>query len=334
MERVAIIGAGVAGLRTGGLLKAQGMSVEVFDKARGPAGRIATRRLDCGRFDHGAQYFTARDPRFVAQLEDWIERGVVAPWPARVVTLAGGEVGPEAAPSLRYVGVPGMSAIARDLARDLAVEVGTRIASARRSDSKWTLVAEDGFEASGFDLLVSAVPAPQAVPFLMASSALTRAAREARFLPCHAAMIRFEEPVEADFDAAFVQASALGWVAREASKPGREGMDASEAWVLHSTPEWSEANLDRQADQVLEALRGAFAAAIGRPLPAVRGAAVHRWLFARAVKRLPESVLWDATQNLGVCGDWLQGDRIEDAFLSAERLAGEILSARSGRVGS
>ena len=37
MDRVAIIGAGVAGLRLGGLLKAQGLSVEVFDKARGPA---------------------------------------------------------------------------------------------------------------------------------------------------------------------------------------------------------------------------------------------------------------------------------------------------------
>jgi hypothetical protein len=243
-------------------------------------------------------------------------------------------VSPEAAPSLRYVGVPSMSAIARDLARDLQVEVGIRIASVRRADAKWTLVAEDGLEASGFDLLVSAVPAPQAVPFLATSSVLTREAREARFMPCHAAMIRFDEPVEAGFDAAFVQASALGWVACEASKPGRGVMEASEAWVLHSTPEWSEANLDGQADQVLEELRGAFASAIGKALPEVRGAAVHRWLYARAAKPSRDSLLWDASQNLGVCGDWLQGDRIEDAFLSAERLAEEILSSRSGRVGS
>lgn len=334
MERVAIIGAGVAGLRLGGLLKARGLSVVVFDKARGPAGRIATRRLDCGRFDHGAQYFTARDPRFGAQVTDWIGRGVVAPWPARIVTLAGGVARPESAPSSRYVGLPSMSAIARDLARDLQVEVGTRIASVRRSDAKWTLVAEDGSEASGFDWLVSAVPAPQAVPFLTASSALTREARQARFLPCHAAMIRFEEGLEVDFDAAFVQASELGWVAREASKPGREAVDASEAWVLHSTPEWSEANLERQADQVLEVLCRAFATAIGRALPEVRGAAVHRWLFARAAKRSTDALLWDATQKLGVCGDWLQGDRIEDAFLSAERLAEAILSGDSARAGS
>ncbi len=343
MERVAIIGAGVAGLRLGGLLQSQGMSVELFDKARGPAGRIATRRLDCGRFDHGAQYFTARDPRFVVQLSDWVARGVVAPWPARVVTLAGGVIHPEAAASLRYVGVPSMSAIARDLARDLSVEVGIRIASVRRTHAKWTLVAEDGFEASGFDLLVSAVPAPQALPFLTASSVLTLQAQQARFMPCHAVMIRFEKPVEAGFDAAFVKESALGWVAREASKPGREATDASdasdakdtsEAWVLHSTPEWSEANLDRQADQVVELLRGAFAAALARELPDVRGAAVHRWLFARAAKRLPDSLTWDATRNLGVCGDWLQGDRIEDAFLSAERLAAEILASRRDRAES
>ena len=42
----------------------QGWAVTVFDKGRGPGGRLATRRADDLRFDHGAQYFTARDPRF------------------------------------------------------------------------------------------------------------------------------------------------------------------------------------------------------------------------------------------------------------------------------
>ena len=113
-----------------------------------------------------------------------------------------------------------------------------------------------------------------------------------------------------------------------------DASEASEAWVLHSTPEWSEANLDAHADRVLEQLLAAFAAALARALPEVRGAAVHRWLFARAAKRLPDFLPWDETRGLGVCGDWLLGDRIEDAFLSAETLAEEIRTARSGRAES
>lgn len=326
-NRIAIIGAGVAGLRLGGLLQAQGHAVELFDKARGPAGRIATRRLEYGRFDHGAQYFTARDPVFVAQVEEWVARGVVAPWSARVVRLADGVIRPEPSPPLRYVGVPSMSGIGRDLASGLKVETGIRVASVRHADGKWTLVADDGFEASGFDRLVSAVPAPQALPFLTASTELTLHARRAQFKPCHALMIRFDRPVEADFDAAFVEGSALGWVAHDSLKPGRESRDA---WVLHSTAEWSEANLDRPAEQVIEILRAAFETAQACKLPAVTGAAVHRWLYARAVGTPPGARLWDAAQRLGVCGDWLHGDRIEDAFLSAERLAEAIGASAAG----
>jgi len=137
-------------------------------------------------------------------------------------------------------------------------------------------------------------------------------------------MVRFASPLELNFDAAFVRDSILGWVAREASKPGRE---PSNAWLLHSTAAWSEANLDLPADRVLEHLCGAFAVAAGRALPGLEGAAVHRWLFARASKPVPGAVAFDAALRLGVCGDWLCGDRIEDAFLSAQDLAAAIDAA-------
>ena len=324
-NRVAIIGAGVAGLRAGGLLQAQGLAVQLFDKARAPAGRIATRRLDFGRFDHGAQYFTARDPRFASQVTDWLERGVVARWDARIVSLSGGAIQSEATPAIRYVGTPSMSGIARDLARGLSVETGVRIASVRRAGEKWTLVTDDGLEKAGFDLLICAVPAPQALPFLTASDAFTLQARRAQLKPCHALMIRFARPLELDFDAAFVKDSILAWVAQEASKPGR---DPSNAWLLHSTAAWSQANLELQADRVLEHLCGAFEAALGRSLPGLDGASVHRWLFARASSPVLAAESFDESLGLGVCGDWLRGDRIEDAFLSAEVLAGAIGAPR------
>lgn len=325
MERIAIIGAGIAGLQLARRLQAAGISVSLFDKARGPSGRIATRRLDCGRFDHGAQYFTARDPVFAAQVEDWCARGVAAPWTGRIVTLSGGAIQAEPSPVPRYVGVPSMSAMARDLASAANVTVGVRIASVRRSNAGWELVSDDGHAFEGFDALVSAVPAPQAVPFLASSTELGLHARCAQFDPCHALMIELEESVAAGFDAAFVKDSAIGWIAREASKPGRA---ASNGWVVHSTAAWSRANVDRKTDEVLAVLHDAFAAAIGEKLPGTRGAAVHRWLYARATGPFVGAPLWDASAALGVCGDWVRGDRIEDAFLSAERLADGMLASR------
>jgi predicted NAD/FAD-dependent oxidoreductase len=59
----AIIGAGMAGLACADALKEAGHNVALFDKGRGPGGRMSTRRMETPlgevAFDHGAQYFTA-----------------------------------------------------------------------------------------------------------------------------------------------------------------------------------------------------------------------------------------------------------------------------------
>jgi len=329
MERVAIVGAGIAGLLVARLLTARGARVRVFEKARGAAGRTSTRRLDDGgferaRFDHGAQYVTVRTPAFRAQMDDWLARGVAAPWSARFVALERGAVEHEASAPERFVGVPGMSALARDLAQGLALELAVRIASVERRGGEWLLRSEDGRVFSGFDGLVSAVPAPQAIPLLAASPALVALAQQARLEPCHAVMARFAAPLAVEFDAAFVRAAPLAWVAREASKPDRP---PSNDWLLHSTPAFSQAHLDASPEALVAALGGAFAAAVGEPLPAIAATATHRWLYARSVAAPIDAAVFDAALGLGVCGDWLVGSRVEDAYTSAERLVAAIAGA-------
>src|SRR5690606_25805763 len=107
---------------------------------------------------HGAQYFTARSPAFVHQVEDWLARGVAARWTPRVAVLGRGRVEDEQAAPVRYVGTPGMSAIARDLAQGLSIQTGVRIASVRRTGAHWLLVTDDEHAIDGFDAFVSAVP--------------------------------------------------------------------------------------------------------------------------------------------------------------------------------
>ena len=78
---VLVIGAGVAGLTAARAIAASGHAVHVADRAPVPGGRVATRRVldgDADRpehamlaFDHGAQYFTARDARFAAAVDAW-----------------------------------------------------------------------------------------------------------------------------------------------------------------------------------------------------------------------------------------------------------------------
>lgn len=82
---VAVIGSGLGGLSFCKTLQQRGnpqlFEITVFEKSRGPGGRISTRREKVNdhqfSFDHGAQYFTARDPLFQEQVNHWLKEGVV-----------------------------------------------------------------------------------------------------------------------------------------------------------------------------------------------------------------------------------------------------------------
>jgi predicted NAD/FAD-dependent oxidoreductase len=136
-------------------------------------------------------------------------------------------------------------------------------------------------------------------------------------------MLAFTEPLQLEFDGAFVHDPNLAWVARNSSKPGRESIDC---WVLHATAGWSMAHVDMAPDAVISHLSASFSQAAGSPLPKPVFSAAHRWRFAQAQKPMMTGCLWDRSSMIGICGDWCYGARIEGAFLSGAAAAGRLLS--------
>ncbi len=319
---VAVVGAGVAGLFAARTLRDHGLEVRVFDKGRGPGGRISTRRHDAFRFDHGAQYFTARDPRFRRYVDAWCEEGVARPWGGRIAVLEGGRAeskqdGPE-----RFVGVPGMSAVARHLGADLEVASATRVGAVKGRGSGWRLVDGDGASLGEFGALLVAVPPAQAAELLTAAPELERRTRAVAMRPCWAVMAAFDERLDLPFDGAFVHGSPLSWVARNGSKPGRPD---PESWVLHGSPGWSARHLEGDPDEAQDRLLEAFFAATALEPRAPRFVRAHRWRYAIAEEPLDAGCLWDADLRIGACGDWCAGSRVEGAFLSGMAAAGRVL---------
>ena len=316
--RIAVIGAGMAGLACAGALHRSGAVVALFDKSRRVGGRLATRRVDGLLFDHGAQYATVRDPAFAAAMAAMAAKGQAAPWPA-----AGGD---------RWCGVPGMSAMARHMEQEGvgALHAGRHVAFLHHDGGAWRvrhrdasdtrpgLVSDAGGEVAGpFDRVAVALPAPQAAGLLQPHAFAAEADR-APMAPCWAAMLVFDEAATAP-DLLRPEAGPLRWIARDSSRPGREA--APECWVAHATPEWSRAHLKQPAEAVLAALHAAFTKETGIRA-AARFAAVHRWRYALAEAPLGVPALWDGDAGLGVCGDWCLGARVEAAFLSGRALAG------------
>lgn len=322
--RVAVIGAGLAGLACARTLADHGIVVEVFEKSRGLGGRMATRRSEPYQFDHGAQYFTARNDLFRRYVGSWCEDGVVSRWTGRVRILQDGQVQDERSAIARYVAVPGMNALGKHLGRGLSVRRETRIVRLQRDSATWLLTDSERSQYGPFDAVIIAAPAPQAAELLQAAeSRIASHASAVTMRACWAVMAVFAKPNAFAYDGAFVQESSLAWVMRDSSKPGRP--DQGDAWVLHASGEWTEANLELSAAEVQRQLLDAFWRANGTAPQIPQWATAHRWLYALPTEPYGERHLWDAPLQLGACGDWCGGPRVEGAFLSGTSMAGCLL---------
>lgn len=310
---ILIIGAGMAGLACATQLAEAGFTPHLIDKGRGPGGRMAARRVMIGSeewsFDHGAQYFTARDPAFRNAVAAWEAAGAAAHWPA------GGE---EA-----FVGTPGMNGPLKAMASGLDVRWGVRALGLAREGEWWRVDTEAG--AITARTVLVAVPAEQAAELLRdAAPELAAIPASVQSAPCWAVMVIFAQRLPLA-SAAIRGEGAISWAARNASKPARS---AAETWVIHASPARSRALIDLPKDEVATLLLDDFRAATGlASLPPALHCDAHRWLYALPEVAAGGPAHFDAALGLGLAGDYLHSPRVEGAFLSGRALARAALAA-------
>lgn len=314
--RIAIIGAGIAGLACGERLKRAGHGVELFEKSRGTGGRLATRRREIASFDHGAQYVTARSPQFSAYLERALEAGYAERW---------SPAGVDRGNRIWWVGQPGMSGLVKPLAQGLTLHGGVRIERLERREGGWALLAEAGPVDGLFDHVLVTAPVPQTTALLAGHGALFDDLPKAELAPCWTVMLAFDGALPLAADVLRDDEAPLAWCARNASKPGRPG--AAEAWVLQASPQWSAQHIEAEPGWVIDQLTGLFAEASGQALPPAIHAEAHRWRYARVTEPLGQDCVWDAGLGLGAAGDWCRGPRVEAAFESGLALAEAVMAS-------
>ena len=346
VKKIAVIGAGIAGIACARTLMQAGHDVQVFEKSRGAGGRMSTRNTEFGGFDHGTQYFTVRDARFKKALAT--SGPLVRPWSANTVRILD-ELGRVVASSLpskeaHWVATPGMNALVKHWAQPL-LNAGRlhfetqvqRIEADKLHAKRWQLqTVGPGATASvhsGFDCVVMAVPSPQAHALLLSSQIAKPMMAQisgVSVAPCWTLMLAFpqaSQPALAhlgpQWNAARSTHHRIAWLARESSKPGRGPI---ERWTVQASPDWSQRHLEDDAPRVTAKLLKAFTEVTGiRATPSY--AEVHRWRYAQTTQTLPagHSHLWDESAGIGACGDWCLGHRVEDGFVSGLEMAMQLV---------
>lgn len=314
---IAIIGAGLAGLHLASQLSSA-HTVTVFEKARGPGGRMSTRRAAPYAFDHGAQYFTAATPAFRDFLAPFLDDGTVAAWP-NAIELTGGAV---VSDKPKFVAAPGMNAICKSLAAELDVRASARIEALQRARDGWYLQIASGEAAGPFDWVISTAPAPQTAALMPEEFGPRERLAEVEMLGCFTLMLGFETPPAISWSARKIGNSPVGWMAVNSEKPGREGVVSL---VIQANNTWAEAHLEDDPESVISTLLDAASEYTDQELSTAPHQVLHRWRYAATRTPAGEAFLKDEALQLAACGDWCLGSKVEAAFLSADALAKDLL---------
>ncbi|MDA1179513.1 MAG: FAD-dependent oxidoreductase, partial [Planctomycetota bacterium] len=260
---------------------------------------------------------------FQSQVNDWCEAGAVRLWHGRIVAIHRGVVTDLREPTERYVGVPGMNAIAKSLATGVNVRTNVQAQSIANLNGRWQVQDSLGTLHGPFDMLISTAPPLQTAQLFAGQSpgvqdSLSRVTMD----PCWSVLMQLSQRLKVPLDAAFVEDSPLSWIARNSSKPERH---LSDCWVLHASPKWSRDHLEESGESVTETLVAELWQVIAEVAQPIEFVVAHRWRYALPQEPLSQRFLFDSDLGLGACGDWCGGPRVEGAFLSGVALAHAVL---------
>jgi hypothetical protein len=301
---ILIIGAGLAGLLAATDLQASGFHPLVVDKGRGVGGRLASRRIGSATFDHGAQFITARTPRFAALLSEWHGLGLVTEWYRGT-----------SAEHIYWRGVPSITAVPKHLAKSLHVRLEMKMTALKQESSRWLAIFENGETVAAKAVLLTA-PVPQSLALLAAGGVTLEASKREQlealeYEPCLAVMAVLKgeanvpKPGFIRFDS-----GPVGWIADNQAK----GISAVSAVTIHATPAFSLEHQEDDRQKMGQHLLEVAAPWLGSEAAEFQ---VHAWRYARPKHEQDHPCLiLNQSPALLIAGDAFGGPRVEGAALS------------------
>ncbi|KAE8612264.1 hypothetical protein XENTR_v10012784 [Xenopus tropicalis] len=347
---VAIIGGGISGLVCAARLSQLGLTNSVvFDTGKnGPGGRCSSRIISiAGKeyvFDHTVQFFTVSDPRFAKIVSFLHSKKAVKVWTGKIVQLKKGAEPVEVKNIQPFIGTSGMQTVPRCLSSLVHVKGNTWVSNVHWDSvvKKWKVddhgwfdylvVAHNGKCA---DRLMADCGVPKIHDLLKVKFGPVLLPKTSVMQLCSlwVLLVAFPCKLGLFFDGAFVEHSDISWLGNNTSKYSAE--DCTECWTVLSTKNFGAVHKVPQEHippskekEVTHLLLNGFADVTGWNRKNITPCftRVQLWGAANPLNVLQgEGCVFQASHNIGICGDWLVSPCVEGAALSGLNLA-EVIS--------
>jgi renalase len=138
------------------------------------------------------------------------------------------------------------------------------------------------------------------------------------------AMLAFKNQRELPISSIKFNDDILTWAANENSK--KRFKSNLNLWTLQASLKWSKKKINKYKNNktILNQLIARFIQLTGFEKSKIIHKKIHGWKYSYNYKKTPLLSSWNKKNQLGICGDWFSGPKVENAWLSANDLAKRI----------
>jgi len=314
-----ILGSGVSGSTIANLLSKK-YSVKVFDKARGPGGRSSNKRFkDNLSFDHGVQYISPKSNKFSKFIQKLYKNKILKTWSENHLDFTF-----EKKPlSVKYIGKKANNDIAKYNLKGIKQSFASPITKIRFNKNYWEVTINNKLKYQ-FKSIILTCPYPQLKK--LAKNYLNKKILnlKVRMQPNITVMIAFKNQKNLPISSIKFDDDTLAWAANENSK--ERFKSNINLWTLQATLKWSKKTINKYKNDksIMEKLINRFVQITGFEKKRIIFKKIHGWKYSYNLEKTPYLSIWIKKKNLGICGDWLNGPKVENAWLSAADLAKKI----------
>jgi len=314
-----VLGSGVAGSTIANLLSKK-YSVHVFDKARGPGGRSSNKRFKNNlSFDHGVQYISPKSKLFIKYIEKLYKNKILKSWDNNHLDFTF----EKKLFSTKYIGRKANNDLVKYNLKNIKQSFASPIEKIDFKKYFWEITLKDKSKYK-FKSLIITCPFPQLKKLAKNYLDKNILNLKVQMQPNITVMIALKNQKTLPIGSIKFNDDILAWAANENSK--KRFKSNINLWTLQATLKWSKKTINKyKTDKlIMNQLISRFTKLTGFEKNKIIFKRIHGWKYSYNYQKTPYLSIWNKKINLGICGDWLSGPKVENAWLSANDLARKI----------
>ncbi len=314
-----VLGTGISGSTIANLLSKK-YSIQIIDKAKGIGGRASNKKIGKSiSFDHGLQYYSAKDIKFRRQLNYLIKKKILKFWEGNHIDFTF----KNSLNSQKIIGVKGNNDFNKYLIKNIKKNLGQQIINIKYKKAYWEITSEDRKFKS--KCIIITFPYDQTKK--IAKNYLNKSFLnlKVKMKPNITLLLKQVSKSKIPINSLRLDKRIISWIANENSK--KRFSSNNFFWTIQTNENYSQKIINKYkkkktyySKQIIKD----FSNILGLSNTDLKVIKIHGWKYSYNSKNSGKKCYWDKKLKIGICGDWFIGAKAESAWQSAHNLFSQI----------